>query len=235
MVNKMKIKFYGLEPLSLVDLDGMLTCTLFCSLCNFRCPFCHNKNLVYSTNLEEIPFNEILDYLKLRRNVINAVCLTGGEATLYDDLERVLRPIKELGYFIKLDTNGTNPQMIKYLYEKHLIDYCAMDIKNTEEKYPITIGNIVCNMDNIKESINYLKSSGIGYEFRTTIVKEYHQLDDILKIVKDLGIVDKYYLQKFVDHGTCIKPNLHPIDESSAQMILNEARKIMPNVFLRGY
>ena len=231
----MKIKFYGMDPLSLVDLDGMLTCTIFTCACNFRCPFCHNKDLVLKQNLEEITLDEILDYLKMRKNVLDAVCITGGEPTLYDDLDQVLIKIKELGYFIKLDTNGTNPAMIKDLYEKHLIDYCAMDIKNSPEKYYQTIGNIVCNMDKINESIQYLKTSGIGYEFRTTIVKELHTIDDIKKIVQWIKPCDKYFLQKFVDHNSCIKDGYHEVDQFEINHYLKVSKEQIPNTKLRGY
>lgn len=231
----MKIKFYGMDPLSLVDLDGMLTCTIFTSACNFRCPFCHNKDLVYGQNIEELPFDEIIDYLKLRKNVLDAVCITGGEPTLYNDLDQVLIKIKELGYFIKLDTNGTNPDMIKDLYERHLIDYCAMDIKNSPEKYFHTIGNIVCNMEKINQSINYLKTSGIKYEFRTTIVKELHTLDDLIRIGEWIGNVDNYFLQKFVDHGSCIKEGFHEVNQFEINKYLNTIKKYIPNAKIRGY
>lgn len=231
----MKIKFYGIEALSLVDLDGMLACTLFTNLCNMRCPFCQNKDLVFNTNLEEIDFEEVLNFLKLRKNMLDAVCITGGEPTLYDNLKEVFKKIKEIGYFIKLDTNGTNPQIIKELYEEHLIDYVAMDIKNSYDKYYETCGNIVVNMDKIQESIDFLKNSGIKYEFRTTVVKELHTEESLLAMAKWLAPCDKLFLQKFVDHGTCIKQGLHEINELQIREILKKMKEIIPNTKLRGY
>lgn len=231
----MQIKFYGMDPLSLVDFDGMLTCTIFTAGCNFRCPFCHNKDLVCFTNLKEIPLEEIINYLKERKNMLDAVCITGGEPTLYPDLKNVLKEFKNLGYFIKLDTNGTNPDAIKNLHQEGLIDYIAMDIKNCDEKYSETIGDVSFSIDKIHETINYLHSSNIKHEFRTTIIKEYHNLDNLLSIAKALDVKDNYFLQRFVDQGHCIKNGLHEIDERLANKYLQEIKKYLPNANLRGY
>jgi len=231
----MNIKFYGIEPLSLVDLDGMLVCTIFCSLCNFRCPFCHNKNLVLNQNIEEIPFEEVLNFLKLRKNMLDAVCITGGEPTLYSNLKETIKAIKELGYFVKLDTNGTNPEMLKELIAEHLIDYCAMDIKNSKERYMVTCGNIVVNMEKIQRSIDLLKENHIPFEFRTTIIKEYHTKESLISMAKWIGCVDKFFLQKFVDHGTCLNEGLHEVNIMDAKDALKEMKEIIPNIKLRGY
>ena len=231
----MELIFCGIEPLSLVDLDGKLACTIFTHGCNFRCPFCHHKNLALSKDIQEIPFNEILDFLKLRKNMLDTVVITGGEPTIYPDLDNKLQKIKELGYYIKLDTNGTNPEAIKRLYEKGLIDYVAMDIKNTLPKYALTCGNPHVNLLNIQKSIIFLKTSGIEYEFRTTIIHEYHKLEDFKAIGEWIKDCPRYFLQKFVNSETCINQNLHEVSINNAVIFKNELLKYFPKVELRGY
>ena len=231
----MELKFCGMEALSLVDLDGMLVCTLFTNGCNFRCPFCQNSNLVFNKDIAYLDFNEVLEFLKKRKPMLDAVCITGGEPTIYNDLPEKIKEIKALGYFVKLDTNGTNPEMVKSLYNNGLIDYVAMDIKNSLTKYSLTCGNNFANLAKIQETINFLKTSGIGYEFRTTIVNEYHEVSDFTEIASWLGVVDKYYLQKFKDSDTCIKQGLHEVDKTKAIQMKNELKKVMPFVELRGY
>ena len=231
----MNTTFCGIEPLSLVDLDGKLACTLFTNGCNFRCHFCHNKNLVLNKDIKEISFEEIYNFLKLRKNMLEAVVITGGEPTIYSNLEEKLQKIKDLGYYIKLDTNGSNPDVIINLYKKGLIDYVAMDIKNTLSKYPLTCGNPHINLLNIQKSINFLKTSGISYEFRTTLVKEFHTLDDIKEIGIWIKDCPKYYLQKFVARESCLTESLTEINKNDALIYKNELQKYFPNVFLRGY
>lgn len=230
-----ELRFCGIEPLSLVDLEGMLVCTLFTNGCNFRCPFCQNSNLVFNQDITYLDWEEILSFLKKRRNMLDAVCVTGGEPTLYQDLANKLKEIKELGYFIKLDTNGTNPAMIKELYQQGLIDYVAMDIKNCLEKYQETIDTKLVNLVNIQESIDFLKTSGIDYEFRTTLVHEFHTPEDIEKIGLWLGNVKRMYLQKFKDSETCIKQGLHEVDLQTAHQYKKILKEHMNNVSLRGY
>lgn len=231
----MSIKFCGIEPLSLVDLDGKLACTIFTNGCNFKCPFCHNKDLALNQNITEISFQEILDFLKLRKSMLDAVCITGGEPTIHPDLEDKLKQIKELGYFIKLDTNGSNPEMISELYHKGLIDYVAMDIKNTLSKYPTTTNNLHVNLFNIQKSINFLMNSGIDYEFRTTIINEFHTLEDIIKIGEWLNGAKRYYLQKFVNSENCINSNLNEIPYQIALKFKNSVKQNFSKVELRGY
>lgn len=231
----MELKFCGIETLSLVDLDGMLVCTLFTNGCNFRCPFCQNSNLVFNKDIKYYDFEEVLAFLKKRKPMLDAVCVTGGEPTLYSDLPNKLKEIKGLGYFIKLDTNGTNPKMIKSLYEEGLIDYVAMDIKNSLDKYPETAGIQTINLVNIMESINYLKTSGIKYEFRTTLVNEFHTPEDFEKIKDLLGDVNKFYLQKFTDSETCIKQGLHEVPKDKALQFKKILKQSMHFVELRGY
>lgn len=226
----------GFSKLTMNDFDGKISATIFLGTCNFRCPFCHNSGLVLDVNSQpREKFEDILAYLKTRRGVIEAVCVTGGEPTLYPDLEEMITKIKELGYIVKLDTNGTNPDVIKNLYEKKLIDYVAMDIKNSLRKYPITVGKASIDLNNIKESINFLMNSGIDYEFRTTIVRELHDADDIQAIGMMLRGAKKYFLQKFIDNDNCISSGLHEVNIIEAKEYLDILSKYIEKVSLRSY
>ena len=227
--------FYGMEKTSLVDYDGYIVCTLFTKGCNFKCPFCHNVSLALNKEIKSIPFDEILEYLEKRKNILDGVCITGGEPTLYKELPEIIAKLKELGLKIKLDTNGSNPRMIKFLIDHNLVDYIAMDIKSGLSGYSKASGKLNPPLNYIKETIKILKSSEIEYEFRTTLVKELHNANDILEIGILLLDTDKIYLQRFVDHGTCLKEGLHEVDIETAkfyQTILKEYVKI---VKLRGY
>lgn len=227
--------FTGIEKLTLVDYDKHIACILFTNGCNFRCPFCHNSDLVFSKNIVPIPFEEILAYLKKRKGVLDGVVISGGEPTLMPDLKEKIIQIKALGYEIKLDTNGTNPKIMKDLLENKLIDYVAMDIKNCFDKYPLTTGINSLLIDNIKESISYLISHNYPYEFRTTLVKEFHDQEDIKKMALEIKGASKLYLQQFKDSGTCIEQGLHPIDKKEAEEFEKILKDHIEYVALRGY
>ena len=202
--------FAGLQKISLVDYDKKISCTLFTAGCNFCCPFCHNSDLViYAKNVNYIPFSEILDYLNKRKGMLDAVVITGGEPTLMPDLKEKLTAIKQLGFAIKLDTNGSNPDILKDLVDSHLIDYVAMDIKNSQNRYQETTGKNNLDFASIFKSIKYLLSGNIDYEFRTTLVKEFHNEEDIINIGKLIQGAKRYYLQHFIDNQNCIVHNLH--------------------------
>jgi pyruvate formate lyase activating enzyme len=227
--------FVGLEKFSLVDYEGKISATLFFKGCNFKCPFCHNSSLVYlNDGSQAIPFSDILDFLKKRRGIIDAVVISGGEATLMDDLKDKIKQIKELGYLIKLDTNGTTPEVLEDLIKSNLIDYVAMDIKNSFDKYDLTAG-VKVNIENIKKSISIIINSDIAHEFRTTLVKEFHTLEDIKNIASMLKYAKKYRLQKFVLNENCINKDLHEVDINTAKLYLEEIKKTINDSSLRGY
>ena len=227
------MKISGIQKLSMVDFNNHVSCTLFTSGCNFACPFCHNSGLVYG-NEQEISEKDIFDFLTKRKNILDAVVISGGEPTLHRDLPQFLERIKKLGYLIKLDTNGTNPEMLKDLFEKGLIDYIAMDIKNSINGYPETIGKCIA-FDKINNSINYIMNCGIDYEFRTTLVKEFHNIDRIKEIAELIPNAKRYYLQKFIDSGNCISENLHEVTKDDANKFLKILLEKIPSTFLRGY
>lgn len=228
------MEFVGLDKMSLLDYEDYVSAVIFAPKCNFRCPFCHNGDSVLNSTTE-IPFEEIISYLKSRKGLLDAVVVTGGEPTLMNDLENKIRQIKELGYKVKLDTNGTNPELLEHLIKEKLIDYVAMDIKNSPAKYALTAGCQKVNLDKIKQSIAILKSSGIRYEFRTTLVKEFHDFSDIPEIGKLVEGAKKIYLQKFVDREGVIQKGLHPIDEDIVTLYKKDLERFVSEVYLRGY
>ena len=229
------MEFCGWEKLSLVDFDDNLTTTLFMAGCPFRCPFCHNGDLVLRPNdAQPIPFDEILDYLQKRRAMLDAVCITGGEPTLMPDLEDKMRAIKKLGYLIKLDTNGFNPDIVIGLIQKKLVDYIAMDIKNSKKKYAATIGTQI-DMTRIEKMVDYLQTTGFPHEFRTTLVKEFHDDEDMREMGRWLGKTDRFYLQHFIDNEHCIVKGLHEIPLEQAMIFQQILRALQINAELRGY
>ena len=173
-------------------------------------------------------------FLKKRQGLLDAVVITGGEPTLMPDLKDKIIQIRELGYKIKLDSNGSNPEKIKELVEEGLIDYIAMDVKSSFETYPL-ITNARVNIDKIKESIEYIKSCGVDYEFRTTLVAEYHDIEDIKKMANDIGEAKKMRLQLFVDNDNCIQSGLHEVDLETAREFEKILKSHIDDVALRGY
>ena len=226
--------FVGIDKFSLLDYDENVSVVLFAPTCNFRCPFCHNGQSVLENNLA-IPFDEILDFLKTRTGLIDAVVVSGGEPTLMNDLVTKIEKIKELGFKIKLDTNGTNPDVLCELLRKNLLNYIAMDIKNSEDKYAETVGVTNPLLIKIKESISIIMNSGIDYEFRTTLVAEYHSKESIEKMGELIKGANKLYLQKFVDREGVIKKGLHPIEEVWALSFKEILLGYVKQVELRGY
>ncbi len=187
----------GIQKTSLIDYPKKICTVIFTRGCNFFCGFCHNPELVIPDKYnKKIPLYQIFDFLKKRKNIIEAVTITGGEPTIYKDLPSFIKKIKKLGYFIKLDTNGSNPIMIKQLINDKLIDYIAMDIKNSLDKYDETTCRKV-NKQNIQQSINIIMTSGIDYEFRTTVVPGLHTKNNFIKISHWLKDANKYFLQNF--------------------------------------
>ena len=230
------MKICGFEKFSMVDYDGLIACTVFTEGCNFVCPFCQNSSLALNNiHNDYIDQQEIIDYLTKRKGLVDAVCISGGEPTLQKDLEEFIITIKNLGYKVKLDTNGQNPTKLLDLINKKLIDYVAMDIKNNLVKYGITIGINNFDTTNIQKSVEIIKTSGIAHEFRTTLVGQYHSISDIEEIAKWLEGEEKYYLQHFVDSGSCIKDGLTEVDKDTAIKMQNIASKYIKNVNLRGY
>ena len=202
------MKISGFQKMTLLDFPGRVACTIFTFGCNLRCPFCHNASLVVGGVTEEHTEDEILSYLEKRRGLLDGVCITGGEPLLQPDIASFIKKVKGLGYAVKLDTNGCFPEKLKELVLGGLIDYVAMDIKNCLSKYGDTVGIKNFDVTPIRESIAFLVSGKVDFEFRTTIVKELHNVEDIKTLSEEIRGADKYYLQSFVDSGDLIGENL---------------------------
>ena len=222
----------GVQKVTLLDYPGKVACEIFTQGCNFECPFCQNSSLIPITNTGEFSEEEIFEYLNLRKNILDGVVITGGEPTVQKDLKGFIKKIKDLGLLVKLDTNGGNPKVLQELIDEKLVDYVAMDIKNIFNKYNITAGKRI-NLDNIKKSIEILKASKIDYEFRTTIIKEMHSLDDIVSICKLVGNA-KYYLQNFEDSENVIDHSLHGFSREELLFIDKYLKDVFPNVEIRA-
>ena len=189
--------FGGLEKCTLIDYPGKVACMVYTIGCNFRCPYCHNPELVDETVETKITEKEILDFLKKRKGMLDGLVITGGEPTMHNDLLRFMKKVKGLGFLIKLDSNGTRPDMIKEAIRKKLVDYIAMDIKSTMSKYSQTVARPV-DVAAIRKSIAILKTSGIPYEFRTTVIKALIAPEDFHEIGREIRGADRYFLQKFI-------------------------------------
>ena len=226
----------GLEKMSLVDYDGLVASTVFTGGCNFLCPFCHNSPLVIDfKSLPTIPEEEVLSYLSKRKGIVDGVCVSGGEPTLQKDLPIFIEKIKNLGYKVKLDTNGTHPDVIKELNESGLVDYFAMDIKNDRASYAKIIGFDKYDTTKVEKSVDYFLSGNADYEFRTTLINEYHKEENVAQIGKWIKGANKYFLQKFKDSGSCIKSHLSAVDEKSVLKFRDILLMTIPNTYLRGY
>ena len=227
---------HGLEKLSLVDYDGVVASTIFTGGCNFRCGFCHNSLLVLNhKSLPIIPEEEVLAYLEKRKGILEGVCVSGGEPTLQKDLPSFLSKLKNLGYLVKLDTNGTNPTLVKQLFNDKLVDYFAMDIKNNREDYAKIIGFDTFDTKNVEKTVEFFMTEKVDYEFRTTLIKEFHSKNNVALIGQWLKGANKYFLQKFKNSESCIESHLSALDENEVKSFRDILVKTIPNTFLRGY
>ena len=223
----------GYQKTTLLDYPGHVAATIFTGGCNFRCPFCHNSDLLLnpSTIISE---EEIFTFLKKRKNILSGICITGGEPTLQPDLIEFIKKVRSLGYKIKLDTNGYRPQTISELLNKNLLNYIAMDIKAGYSNYANVCGVSNLNIETIKESISMIEHSGIDYEFRTTIVKELHTEQDFQEISEMLSPKSSYYIQSFKDSGNILTPGLSSCNMDTLNYYLSIVKEKIPNSSLRG-
>ena len=228
------MRIYGLQKLTLLDFPGHTGCTVFTGGCNFRCPFCHNARLV-TERLDSSPMEEdtFLQFLEKRKGILDGVCITGGEPLLQADIDTFIRRVREKGFLVKLDTNGSFPEKLKSLLEAGLLDYVAMDIKNCFEKYSLTAG-VEVDTAKIDASIDLLMHSGIEYEFRTTVVREYHTEEDIEKIARWIQGAKRFFLQHFVDSGNLIGKNCSAVDEEIMIRMRERVLPLVPATAIRG-
>ncbi len=234
MRGRYKMTIKGLQKLTLLDYPGVLAATVFLGGCSFRCPFCHNASLVLGTGGEDIGEDELLSFLRKRIGILEGVCITGGEPTIHKELPGLLTKIRELGYKIKLDTNGYQPEVLISLCEGGLVDYVAMDIKSSRENYGKVGGLASLDISKIERSVNYLINNFPAHEFRTTVVRELHTAEDIILISKWLRGESRYYIQSFKDSGDILEGGLSAYSRDELEAMLKVVRENLPNAELRG-
>ncbi len=225
----------GLQKLSLVDYPDKLAATIFTGGCNYRCPFCHNAPLVTElASAQEINEDEVLEFLKTRRGLLDGICLSGGEPLMQKDVAEFLTKVRELGFSIKLDTNGSFPDKLISLVGAGLVDYVAMDIKNSLAMYAKTVGVESVDLLSIRRSAQFLMSGTVEYEFRTTLVRELHDEQSLRELGEWLRGAKRLYLQNFVDSGNLIKQGLHGFSKQEMQQLRQVVAPFFDDVYLRG-
>ncbi|RHQ00934.1 anaerobic ribonucleoside-triphosphate reductase activating protein [Roseburia sp. AM51-8] len=232
----MTVKIYGMQKTTLVDYPGRVATTLFTGGCNFRCPYCHNGDLIVGLNdIKPYTKDDIFDHLRKRRNVLDGVVISGGEPTLNRDLPDFIRQIKLLGYKVKLDTNGTNPAMLRSLVKDRFVDYVAMDIKQCRTKYADIVHADEFDLDAIAESVEILKASKkVDYEFRTTVCQELHETKDMTAIGMWLSGAKAYYLQPYKESPDVLHPGFHAPDDKTMQEFVQILSAFLNKVEIRG-
>ncbi len=227
------MRISGLQKLTLQDFPGVVACIIFTQGCNFRCPFCHNASLVKGENNDEITEDELFTFLKGRKKILDGVVITGGEPLIHPDIYDFLKKIKELGYLIKLDTNGTNPKMLKKLVGEKLVDYVAMDIKNSKENYKKACG-VDGFLNEISESAEFLLKGSVDYEFRTTVVGGIHTKENIITLANEILGAKRYFLQQYKDSGDILNPlGLSSFTDSEMKELLAEISPIITSSYIR--
>ncbi|NLW89113.1 MAG: anaerobic ribonucleoside-triphosphate reductase activating protein [Clostridiaceae bacterium] len=232
------MKIGGLMKTTLLDFPGRIACTVFVSGCNFRCPYCHNASLVIPERFsgEEISEEAFFDFLSGRIGKLDGVCISGGEPLLQDEneLTSFIRKIKEIGFEVKLDTNGSVPGVLRKLLDEGLPDYVSMDVKNAPEAYAETCGILNPPVDKIRESVRMLVSSKVPYEFRTTVVDELHDENKIRAIARWIGDVPHFFLQSYTDSEDVIEKGFHSCSRERLEKYLEITKEYVPSAQLRG-
>lgn len=228
------MKIHGLQKMTLLDFPGRVACTVFTGFCDMRCPFCHNYELVDGSAPAIMTSDELFSFLSKRKGLLDGVAITGGEPCLNEELPDLLRKIRDMGFQTKLDTNGNHPQMLKRILDEGLIDYAAMDVKNSRAKYAMTIGLSRFDTKNIEESIDLLKHSDIDYEFRTTVVHEFHEDADFEEIGQMISGAKHYFLQCFTDRDTVPFGNLTAPAQEDLERYAEIVRKYVKDTQIRG-
>ena len=226
---------HGLNKTTLLDYPGRVATTIFLGGCNFRCPFCQNSSLVLHPSMQpEISEEEVLTFLKKRTGILEGVCISGGEPTLSTDLEDFIQKIRQLGYPVKLDTNGSHPEILKNLAGKDLIQMAAVDIKACRENYPSLTGLLQPDLDAVQETVDFLLHGNLDYEFRTTVVRELHNEEDFLRIGTWLKGAKTYYLQAYKDSDEVLQPGFSSYSLEELEHFRSILLKNISKVEIRG-
>ncbi len=225
----------GLQKLTLLDFPEKIAATIFTGGCNFRCPFCHNASLVVPDRFAEtIPERDVMEFLRSRVGRLDGVCISGGEPTLQPDLAMFIRRVRELGFAVKLDTNGYRPDVLKSLIDEGLVDYVAMDIKNSRERYALTVGLESLDISPVEQSAALLMEGRVPFEFRTTVVRGLHTEEDVASIGEWLAGDEKFFLQTFEDSGDMVKDGFSGYTEEEMRRFVELLSEKLPRAALRG-
>ena len=228
------MKIHGLQKMTLLDFPGRVACTVFLGGCDFRCPFCHNYELVDGSAPAVMDEEELFAFLQKRRGLLDGVAITGGEPCLRRDLTDLMVRIRDMGYAVKLDTNGAHPELLADILDRGLADYVAMDIKNSPEKYAVTCGLERVDLEPVRQSVKLLMADGIDCEFRTTVVDELHEAADIEAIGSWIAGAKHYFLQAFTDRESVPFGNFHAPSLEKLRAYLAIAQRHVPSARLRG-
>ena len=234
------MKISGLQKMTLLDYPGKIACTVFLGGCNFRCPYCHNSEILDGNAPELMSEKELLAFLSSRKGLLDAVCISGGEPTLQPELPDLLAQIKAMGFLTKLDTNGSRPEVLKELVSRQLLDYVAMDIKNSPDRYGDTTGCPGINLDKVAQSASYLITGPVDYEFRTTVVAELHDDESVERMGQWLASLvpgekpKRLYLQSYVDRDSVLVSGLHAPEEKQMSAWADILTPYIVSVEVRG-
>jgi len=228
------MKIHGLMKMTILDFPGKVACTVFLGGCDMRCPFCHNSELLDPEAPAEMDENDLLAFLRKRQGLLDGVVFTGGEPLLRKDLPDLMRKIQEMGFLIKLDTNGNHPDRLIEIVEEGLVDYVAMDIKNSPEKYGETIGIPGFDITKVRKSVGFLLQGKVPYEFRTTVVRQFHDEESMRGIAEWIDGADRYYLQEFVDRETVKYSGLQACSKEQMETFLEIVKTRVKEAELRG-
>jgi len=228
------LRIGGIQKMTLLDFPEKVAATVFLQGCNFRCPFCHNASLVTHIGDDYNSPEEVLRFLEKRKGLLDGVCISGGEPLMAPDIGDFIKDIRNLGFAVKVDTNGSFPHRLSALIENSLVDYVAMDVKNCPERYAETVGIPDFDLTPIGESISLLLSGKIDFEFRTTVTAELHTPEGVAKIAEWIAGAPRYFLQNFEDSGDIIGKNQNPVPEDLLRQMENSARVFVKNTSVRN-
>lgn len=228
------MEIQGLQKMTLLDYPGKVACTVFLGGCDLRCPFCHNGELVEGETTAALDDGELTAFLKKRQGLLDGVCVTGGEPLLRPGLPGLLDGIKNLGFPVKLDTNGNHPDRLVRLWEQGLVDYVAMDVKNSPERYPETVGVPGLDLTPVRDSVAWLLEGHVEYEFRTTAVRQLHDAASFQAIGRWLQGARRYYIQNFVDRDTVLRAGLSGFEKAELEAFASLVRPFVERVEVRG-
>ena len=227
------MKIVGLQKLTLLDFPRHVSCTVFIGKCNFKCPFCYNSSLISEDYDDYISEEFLFSFLEKRKGILDGVAITGGEPLLHKEVKDLIIKIKRLGFLVKLDTNGSNPNLLQELIDENLVDYVAMDMKNSYAKYHLTTG-VKIDVKTIQKSVEILLKNKVDYEFRTTVSKPLHNLEDFKQIGEQIKGAKRYFIQNYQYQDSVLDKSLQPLSKEELDQVIEIVKVNVESVSLRG-